>query len=60
MKAFIIVMAMFIVGCSTVDTKTIDYCEVHTDKFLFIPYNGTSQCVSASIEDGENPPPTIP
>ena len=40
-------------GCSTVSTKTLEYCDKDYQKFLFIPYDISENCVGISVDGAQ-------
>lgn len=50
---FIIGVFVLLTGCSTVETKTAEYCETQEQTFVGIPYDRKSDCVGLSVEGAE-------
>ena len=52
MKYGILVIAVFLTGCGTINEQTLEYCDTTTDTFIGIPYYRDADCMG--ISNSEN------
>jgi hypothetical protein len=46
--AILVIAAMTLVGCGTISSQTVEYCDTDTRTFIGIPFSSTSDCMGVS------------
>lgn len=44
----LVITALILVGCGTVSTRSLDYCDTEQKTFIGIPYKSDTECISVS------------
>lgn len=51
--AIVFGVLFLVTGCSTVSTRTLEYCETENQRFLFIPFNINQECIGVSVDGAQ-------